>query len=109
MASGHHLDYKVLYSPEENISNIRKIQEYEESQNYHFILGYTDLGAFLTPASINAIQENAKRFRKSIGDTVFSPCSIRNGLKDESVKHINLELKTYIDFDTDDPFEVIVQ
>ena len=109
MASRYHLDYKVLYLPEENISHLRKLRKKEEDKNYFLTVGYTDLGAFLTPLSTISIQENIRKFRKLIGDYIFSPYSIRSGLKNSALSHVNIDMKTFVDFSNENQLEIVVQ
>lgn len=109
MAPRHHtLSHKVLYLPEENISRINYLRGIEEKKNYKLVIGYTDLGAFLTPLSVTSIQKNIKYLQKIIGDKIFDPCSIRKGMTSENLPHINIEMKSFLDIDADDlNFEVI--
>lgn len=79
----------------------------EEGKNYHLVVGYTDLGAFLTPLSIMSIQQNIKTIQKTIGDKLFNPCSVRKGLSSESVNHVNINLKSFLDFDFSDGMEIV--
>lgn len=108
MAKERHLNYKTLYLPEESYDYLKTLRGVEEEKNYHLILGYTDLGAFLTPLSIMSMQENIHKFRKSIFDIIFTPCSVRQGLTSTVHPHINIELKTFVDFSDISNLEVII-
>ena len=108
MAEEHHLNYKTLYLPEESYTHLKALRGVEEKNNYHLILGYTDVGAFLTPLSIMSLQENVRKFRKNIFDIIFTPCSVRQGLTSVVYPHINIELKTYIDFSEIGDLEVVI-
>ena len=107
MAEKYHLDYKTQYLPDENIEHLRKLRGDEEEKNYHLVVGYTDLGAFLTPLSIMSIQENARKFRKEICDNIFTPCKVLNGLDSDSNQHINLQLRTFADIGSANNLEII--
>lgn len=109
MASRYHLDYKVLYLPEANLSHLRHLRSEEEKKNYFLTIGYTDLGAFFTPLSTLSIQNNIRKFRKLIGDYVFDPCSIRTGLKNSMLSHVNIDMKTFVDFSQENQLEIVVQ
>lgn len=101
MADRHyHLNYKVLYDPIENLDRIRELTDREEEKGYLLAIPYSDLGAFLTPLDISAIQRNAKNFRTSIGDLKFGNCKFLLGLGNIILPHINKKIKTYIDIDT---------
>lgn len=108
MATKHSLNYKTLISPEENIESIRSFRKRDANKNYNYIIGYEDTGAYLTPLSIDQIQENAKKVRKNVLDLIFSPCDIRDGMKYTTYVHINYGLKTYLAIDKDYDYEIIV-
>ena len=109
MAPRHYtLNHKVLYLPDENLSRINYLRGIEEEKNYKIVVGYTDLGAFLTPLSVTAIQRNTQYLQKIIGDKIFEPCSVRKGMTTENLQHINIGMKSFLDINTDgSSFEVV--
>jgi hypothetical protein len=106
--SKHPLNYKVLYSPEENFEKLRQLYNEEQEKNYVLTVAYSDMGAFLTPLSTMAIQNNAKNYRKNLFDILFGEYNIREGFKTSDIKHININLKTFVDFNNTD-LEIVMK
>lgn len=100
MARQYSLSYKILYDPNENLENLKLLYDEEKNKNYFLTIAYSDLGAFLTPLSVMTIQNNVKNFRTTITNILFKPCEIRKGLFSILLPHINIKMKTYVDFNT---------
>lgn len=104
----HSLNYKVLFLPEENLERMRYLRKVEDEKGYFLLVGYTDLGAFLTPLDVCRIQDVVNRLRKEIGDLVFSPYKTLDGLGNASYTHINMDLKTFVNFSDNNTLEVVL-